>query len=159
MISHALHKCQKAMLLLMGGQDTICISSCGVKLVPGCHKPSSVLPLCIIIRENLISPPDCSGVRVARSLVFCVVFFRSLFVFFVLSIVLSVLLRFTASSYAFGIFRLFLFKRILNQSNEFSMQIIINKMLKILVLYLWWNQFFVMLSIHCYIFPLFRPMQ
>jgi hypothetical protein len=38
-----------------------------------------------------------SGVRVARSLVLCVVFFRSLFVLFLLTIVLSVLLQFTAS--------------------------------------------------------------
>ena len=43
-----------------------------------------------------------SGVRVARSLVFCVMFCKSLFVilsFFLLAIVLSVLHRFTASDY------------------------------------------------------------
>jgi len=39
-------------------------------------------------------------------LVFCVVFWRSLFVF--LAIVLSVLLRFTDSDYSFGICKLFL---------------------------------------------------
>ena len=42
--------------------------------------------------------PSFCGVRVARSLVFCVVFCRSLFVFFFLrAIVLSVFRRFTAS--------------------------------------------------------------
>jgi hypothetical protein len=43
-----------------------------------------------------------SGVRVARSLVFCVMFCKSLFVilsFFLLAIVLSVLHRFTAFDY------------------------------------------------------------
>jgi hypothetical protein len=51
-----------------------------------------------------------SRVRVARSLVFCVVCCRSLFVlsFFIWSIVLSVLLRLTYSRYSFGIFTLFL---------------------------------------------------
>ena len=40
--------------------------------------------------------PDFLGVRVARSLVFCVMFCRSLFVLFPLAILLSVLLRFMA---------------------------------------------------------------
>ena len=44
--------------------------------------------------EHPSSPPVISGVRVARSLVFCVMFCRSLFV-----IVLSVLLLFIASDY------------------------------------------------------------
>jgi hypothetical protein len=53
-----------------------------------------------------------SGVRVTRSLVFCVVFCRSLFVLcpfvpFPLAIVLSILLRYTYSDYPFGIFKLF----------------------------------------------------
>ena len=43
------------------------------------------------------------GVRVARSLVDCVMFCRSLFVLFLLAIVLSVLLRFTPFDYPFGI--------------------------------------------------------
>ena len=50
------------------------------------------------------------GVRAARSLVFCVVFCRSLFalfVLFLLSILLSVLLRFTDSDYPFCIFKHF----------------------------------------------------
>jgi len=57
--------------------------------------------------------PVFSGIRVAWSLVFCVVFCRSLFVpvsSFVLATVLSVLLRFTDSDYPFGIFELFLQK-------------------------------------------------
>ena len=51
-----------------------------------------------------------SGVYVAQSLVFCVVFCRSLFdilSFSHLVIVLSVLLRFMDSDYPFGIFKLF----------------------------------------------------
>jgi hypothetical protein len=49
-------------------------------------------------------------VRVAQLVVFCVVFSRSLFVllyFFLLAIMLSVLLQFTASDYPFGIFNVF----------------------------------------------------
>ena len=47
-----------------------------------------------------------------RSLVFCKMFCRSLFV--LLCIVLSVLLRFTASDYPFGIFKLFLLNQCWN---------------------------------------------
>ena len=53
----------------------------------------------------------CDKVRVAQSLVFCVVFCRSLFVLlflFHLSIVLFVFVRYTASNYPFHIFKLFL---------------------------------------------------
>ena len=55
--------------------------------------------------------PVFSGIRVIRSLVLCVmpvyiVVFP--FVFFLLAIVLSVLLRFTYSDYTFGISKLFL---------------------------------------------------
>ena len=49
------------------------------------------------------------GVRVARCLIFCVMYWGSLFVLFRLAIVLSVLL-FTYSDYPFGIFLLFLFE-------------------------------------------------
>jgi len=49
-----------------------------------------------------------SGVRVAGSLVFSVMFCISLFVLFLLVFVLSVILGFTASDYPFGIFKLFL---------------------------------------------------
>jgi hypothetical protein len=51
-----------------------------------------------------------SVVRVTQFLVFCVVFCRSLFVLFLLAIVLSVL-RFTDSDNSFGIFYLFLPRR------------------------------------------------
>jgi len=54
--------------------------------------------------------PGFSGVRVARSLVFCAVFCRSLFVPFLLAILLCVLVRFTASDYPFGTLQLFLGK-------------------------------------------------
>ena len=56
---------------------------------------------------HLSSPPVFSGVLVTWSLVLCVMFCRSLFV--LLSIVLSVLLRYTDSDYPFGIFKLFLY--------------------------------------------------
>ena len=52
-------------------------------------------------------PPSWCPVLVARSFVFCVVFCRSLFVLFLMAIVLSVL-RFMDSDYPFGIFKLFL---------------------------------------------------
>ena len=58
--------------------------------------------------KNLKSPPVFHGVRVARSLVFCVLFCRSLFVLILLAIVLSVLLRFENSDYPFGVFKIFL---------------------------------------------------
>jgi len=62
------------------------------------------------ISEHLSSPLCFSGVRVVQFVVFCVVFCRSfcLLDFFVcLTIVLSVLLRFMASDYLFGIFKPF----------------------------------------------------
>jgi hypothetical protein len=53
-----------------------------------------------IVEQELVNPPDftsiLSGVRIGRSLVFCVVFCWSLFVLFLSVIVLSVLLRITA---------------------------------------------------------------
>ena len=58
--------------------------------------------------NNQSSPLDLMEVRTAQSLVFCAVFHISLFSIPLLTIVLSVLLRFTASDYCFGIFRLFL---------------------------------------------------
>ena len=59
------------------------------------------------IPEHLRSPPVFGQVYVARSLVFCVVFCRSLFILFLLTMVLSVL-RFTYSNGSFSIFKLFL---------------------------------------------------
>ena len=65
----------------------------------------------------LSSPPVFIGNCVARSLVFCVMFCRSLFVLFPLAIVLPVLLRFTASDYPFGIFKLFICDIVMNETN------------------------------------------
>ena len=57
--------------------------------------------------EHLSStPPVISGVPVAKSLVFCIVFCRSLFDLFLLLIVLSVRLWCTTSDYPFGILKL-----------------------------------------------------
>jgi hypothetical protein len=67
--------------------------------VPHVEQDQPTLP------QNLSSPSVFSCVSVTRSLVFCVMFYRSLFVslsFFLFAIVLSVL-RFTASDYTFGI--------------------------------------------------------
>jgi hypothetical protein len=56
----------------------------------------------LTLPEHLSSPPVCSRVRVARSLVFCLSFCH-----FLLTIELSLLL-FTNFDYPFGIFKLFL---------------------------------------------------
>jgi len=63
----------------------------------------------ITLPEHLSSLPVCSGVRVTRSFVLCVCFVDRFcpFVPFLLTIVFSVLLRFTDSDYPFGIFKLF----------------------------------------------------
>ena len=61
----------------------------------------------LTLPESLNSPPVFSGVSVARS--FCVAFCRSLFVLFLLTIVLYVL-QFTDSDYPFGIFK-FLYEK------------------------------------------------
>ena len=62
----------------------------------------------LTLPKHLSSPPVFSGVCFTRSLVLCVMFCRSLFVLFLLAIMLSVHLRFTDSDYHFGIFKLFL---------------------------------------------------
>ena len=54
------------------------------------------------------------GIRVAQSVVFGVVFCKSLFVFFLLDIVFSVIFRFTGSDYPFGIFNFFLYSFVLS---------------------------------------------
>ena len=53
-----------------------------------------------------MAQPGFSGARVSRSVVLCVVFCRSLFVLFLLAIVLSVL-KFMYFDYPFGISKLF----------------------------------------------------
>jgi hypothetical protein len=60
----------------------------------------------LTLPEHPSSPPVFSEVLVTRSLIFCVVFCRSLSVLFRLAIVLSVL-QFKDSDYPFGIFKLF----------------------------------------------------
>ena len=93
----------------------------------------------LTLQKHLSSPLVLSGVHVPQSLVFCVVFYRSLFVLFffrhcivcssvfwplyclffcLLAIVLSVL-RFTAFDYLFGIFKLFLkYKKQINMDDD-----------------------------------------
>ena len=63
-----------------------------------------------ILPEHPSSSSVFSGVRVTRFLVFYMYFCRSLFVLFILVIMLSVPLRFTASDYPFGNFN-FSYKR------------------------------------------------
>jgi len=55
----------------------------------------------LTLPEHLSSHPVFSGIHVAQILVICGVFYRSLFVLFVLAIVLSVLLKFTDSAYPY----------------------------------------------------------
>ena len=62
----------------------------------GCHMWNSN---CIPFRSTCVHPWILVGVHVARSLAFCIVLRRSLFVVFLLAIVLSVFLRFTAADY------------------------------------------------------------
>jgi hypothetical protein len=66
---------------------------------------------CLPFRSIWVHPPVISGVHVALSLVFYLVFYRSFFVLFspsILAIELSALLPITDSDYPFGIFKLFL---------------------------------------------------
>ena len=65
----------------------------------------------LILPEHMSSPPVVIGDCVAQSLVFRIVFCRPLSVLFVLLLLvieLSVFIRFTASDYHFGIFKLLL---------------------------------------------------
>jgi len=83
-----------------------------------CSSPMKIPPLKKNIHFILFPLARFSGVRVARSLVVCVVFCRSLFVplsCFHLTIVLYVFLRFTNSDYPFGIFKLFFLWKFLDQ--------------------------------------------
>jgi hypothetical protein len=72
---------------------------------------------------HLSSPQVLRGVRVARSLVFCVMFFGSLFVLFHLAMVLSVL-RFMASGYFVGIFILFCMDKMIDIFNVHAINLI-----------------------------------
>ena len=53
-------------------------------------------------------PPNLVGFVFVQSLALCVVFWESLFPFFLLVIILPVLFQFTVSIYPFGIFKIFL---------------------------------------------------
>jgi len=68
---------------------------------------SLVEPELPTLPEHMSSPPIFSGVRVAPSLVFCVMFCRLLFVLFLSATVLAVFRRFATSDYLpFDIFQL-----------------------------------------------------
>jgi hypothetical protein len=80
----------------------------------------------LTLPEYLTLSPVCSGVRVARFLVFYVVGFFIVvypFVLFLLSIVLSFLLRFTGSDLPSGLFKLFLLSA-LYKTNTLSWMLI-----------------------------------
>ena len=80
-------------------------------LVTGVHNRCNMQEL-HTLPENLSSPVVFCGVRVARSLVFCVVFCRSLFVilYFLFWPLCCLFFFDTDSDYSFGIFKLFLIK-------------------------------------------------
>jgi hypothetical protein len=78
----------------------------------------------LTLPDHLSSPSVCSAVRVARSLVSRVMFCRSLFVLFLLAIVFSVLLRFTALDYPLGVFKLFNYHTSTKYSNGYGRKII-----------------------------------
>ena len=78
------------------------INHCNTRRVPLMEQKQPTLP------EHTNQLPLFRVVRVVRSLVFWVVSCRSLFVLFLLAIVLSLLLRFTDSDYPFGISKLYL---------------------------------------------------
>ena len=78
-----------------------------------CNKSDMINVTMSHVREDLLTVPEhlkfilvFSAIRVTRSLAFCVILCRSLFVLFLLAIVLS-LLRITASDYFFRTFKLF----------------------------------------------------
>ena len=74
--------------------------------------------------EHLCSPSYLiSSVRVARSLVFCVMNYRSVFALLLLAIVLSVL-RITASDYFFGILKLFFIEKRVDIFNVYAINLI-----------------------------------
>ncbi len=66
----------------------------------------------LTLLKHMSSPQVVGGVRVTTSLVLCVCFFRSLFVFLyfiLLALVLSVFLQFTDSDYPFGTFKHYIY--------------------------------------------------
>ena len=77
-----------------------------------CRSHNSVSSLCILEQElfTLLEHQSC-GVRVVQCLVFCVYCFVDHCLSCLLTIVLSLLLRFTTSDYSFSILKLFLLVR------------------------------------------------
>jgi len=77
---------------IVGVQDVFHARWCSCRLTVTRRVDQKLLTL-----PEHLSSRFFSGVRVAQSLIFCIVFGRSLFVLFLLAIVLPVLFRFTAS--------------------------------------------------------------
>ena len=78
---------------------------------------------CCYDKKHMSSPMFLSGVRVARTLCFCVMVCRSLVLSvwsFCLAIELSVLLRFETSNWQFGIFKHLLYYQRKRSYNEYS---------------------------------------
>jgi hypothetical protein len=77
-----------------------------------CNKSNTTCATCVTetfsVSERMRWPQVLNEVRIARSIVFCGVFCRSLFVSFHLAKGLSVRLWFTASDYPIGIFEMFI---------------------------------------------------
>ena len=82
----------------------------------------------LTLSEHMSSSPVLSGVRVSRYLLFCVLFWRLVFVLFRLAIVLPVRLRLMDSGYPFDIFKFFvLFVNIISVMNISEMLLPYNK--------------------------------
>ena len=79
-----------------------------IQMIDSCQFQWPTLIHLFTRQEHLNSLPVLNEVRVTRSLVLCVMFYRLLFVLFLMTIVLSVLLRVMTSGYSFVIFKLFI---------------------------------------------------
>jgi hypothetical protein len=75
---------------------------CGSCRLSVTQRLSHVVQELLTLPEHTSSLPDCNGVRVARSFVFCVMFCISL----VCPLFLFIVCRITSSDYPFGIFRI-----------------------------------------------------
>ena len=102
-----IYLCYLYLLTFTGVQHDLYIRGCSCRLTVT-RQLSHVEQELMTLPEHLSSHPVFGGVRVARFLVFCVMFCRSLFVLFRVAIELSVCLRFTDTDYPFGIFNFFI---------------------------------------------------
>ena len=84
-----------------GVQHDFYIRCCSCRLSVT-QRLSHVVQELLTLPEHTSSLPDCNGVRVARSFVFCVMFCISL----VCPLFLFIVCRITSSDYPFGIFRI-----------------------------------------------------